>query len=59
MDFPSAMEKVGKGAIATAEFLLNTHEELASLSSENRAKFNALTTMLRDSKKRSEGGHET
>lgn len=48
-DWPEALERVGRGVTATAQFLLDTHEELSSLSAENRAKFSALTSMLRDS----------
>ena len=51
VDFPAILDQVGRGSAATAEFLLDAHEELSSLSDENRAKFSALTTMLRDSLK--------
>ncbi|MDA8412104.1 MAG: STAS domain-containing protein [Treponema sp.] len=48
-DFPARLDQVGRTATATAQFLLDTHEELASLSDENRAKFAALNGMLRES----------
>ena len=48
-DFPSSLERMGRGATATAQFLLDTHEELSSLSDENRAKFSALSSILRES----------
>ena len=51
LDLPPDLERVGRGAVATAEFLLDAHDELSSLSDENRAKFSALTTMLRESMK--------
>ena len=50
-DFPANLERVGRGSTATAQFLLDTHEELSSLSAENRAKFSALSSLLRDSLK--------
>jgi len=50
-DFPANLERVGRGATATAQFLLDTHEELSSLSPENRAKFSALSSLLRESLK--------
>lgn len=51
-DFPADLERVGRGAVATAEFLLDAHDELSNLSDENRARFSALSTMLRDSMKK-------
>lgn len=47
--FPGPMERVGAGARATAEFLLDAHEELSGLSEENKAKFGSLTELLRKS----------
>jgi anti-anti-sigma factor len=50
--FPEPMEKVGPGPRATAEFLLNAHEELTDLSEENKARFSTLTNALKDSIKK-------
>lgn len=54
---PETLERVGRGAATTAQFLLDTHEELSSLSDENRAKFSALTSILRESIKNPGGGN--
>jgi anti-anti-sigma factor len=56
--FPERMERIGRGSAATAEFLLDAHEELSSLSDDNRAKFSALTSLLRDSMRKPGAGHE-
>lgn len=55
LPFPPSLERVGRGVVATAEFLLDAHEELSNLSQENRAKFNALTSMLKESLRSPEG----
>lgn len=47
--FPQPMEKIGFGPRATAEFLLDAHEELTGLSEENKARFSSLTKALKDS----------
>jgi len=54
--FPSSLDRVGRGATTTAQFLLDTHEELSSLSEENRAKFSALSSILKDSIRKSGDG---
>jgi len=46
-DFPKIMERVGPGPRATAEFLLDAHEELSGLSDENKARFSTLTETLK------------
>jgi len=46
-DFPKIMERLGRGPRATAEFLLDAHEELTGLSEENRARFSTLTETLK------------
>ncbi|MEI6386854.1 MAG: STAS domain-containing protein [Spirochaetota bacterium] len=57
-DFPE-LERIGKGPsassldatsdAASAEFILDAHEELAAISDENRDRFSSLNTMLRES----------
>lgn len=47
--FPEPMESIGPGPRATAEFLLDAHEELSGLSEENKARFSTLTKALKDS----------
>ena len=54
-NFPDTLEQVGRVGTTTAQFLLDSHEELASLSEENRARFSALNGMLRESIKNQEG----
>ncbi len=54
-EIPAALDRVGRGVTTTAQFLLDTHEELSSLSDENRAKFSALSSMLRESIKKPGG----
>jgi len=46
-EFPRIMDRIEPGPRATAEFLLDAHEELADLSDENRARFSTLTDALR------------
>jgi anti-anti-sigma factor len=50
--FPDEMESLGQKRAATAEFLLDSHEELSELSEENRARFSTLTKALKDSLKK-------
>ncbi|HUX39123.1 MAG TPA: STAS domain-containing protein [Rectinemataceae bacterium] len=52
---PPSLDQVGRGVTTTAQFLLDSHEELSSLSDENRAKFSALSSMLRESIKKPGG----
>ncbi|MFZ4615420.1 MAG: STAS domain-containing protein [Rectinemataceae bacterium] len=51
-DFPE-LEGIGEGTkasdAASAEFLLDAHEELAAVSDGNRARFLTLNTLLRES----------
>lgn len=50
--FPGSLERIGRGPEATADFLLDAHEELSSLSEENRERFATLTSILRDALKK-------
>jgi len=45
--FPHGLSRVGPGPRATAEFLLDAHEELSDLSEENKKRFSTLTDTLR------------
>jgi len=45
--FPPIMDRLGPGPRATAEFLLDAHEELSELSPENRKRFSTLTDTLK------------
>ncbi len=54
-EFPKMMDRIEPGARATAEFLLDAHEELAGLSDENRARFSTLTDALRSALGRDKG----
>jgi anti-anti-sigma factor len=47
--FPQSMETIGPGPRATAEFILDAHEQLSEISDENRARFTTLTKALKDS----------
>ncbi len=48
LDLPPDMERVSDGAkAASARFLLEAHEELSNLSTENRRRFSTLTTVLK------------
>jgi anti-anti-sigma factor len=51
--FPAAMDDIGMKQKATAEFLLDAHENLIELSEENKNRFAVLRTVL---KNRTEGG---
>ena len=46
--FPDSMEAVVTAEKATAEFLLDVHENLMDLSEENRRKFSTLYSVLKD-----------
>lgn len=50
----SGMERVGDAAKATAEFILDAHEELSGLSSENKDRFAILTAALKSAVRQSE-----
>lgn len=45
--FPADLARLSGESRASARFLLDAHEELSSLSGENRKRFSALTTVLR------------
>ena len=45
---PVDMEEIGPAQRATAEFILDAHENLTELSEENRNRFATLTKILRD-----------
>ena len=45
---PRDTEEIGPSARATAEFILDAHENLSELSEENRNRFAGLTRILRD-----------
>jgi anti-anti-sigma factor len=45
--FPSDLARLSGGSRTSARFLLDAHEELSELSSENRKRFSALTTVLK------------
>jgi anti-anti-sigma factor len=47
IDFPSAMENVVTAEKATAEFLLDVHEDLIDLSDDNKKRFSTLYTVLK------------
>ncbi len=46
--FPRMLERLSAGPRATAEFLLDAHEELADISEENKRRFSTLTDALKD-----------
>ena len=46
---PGDMEEIGPSSRATAEFILDAHENLSELSEENRNRFATLTQTLRGS----------
>ena len=52
--FPKLMEVISLGPRATAEFILDAHEELSDLSEENKTRFSTLTQTLRTSIKKTE-----
>jgi anti-anti-sigma factor len=45
--FPSDIVRLSGDSRTSARFLLDAHEELSELSSENRKRFSALTTVLK------------
>ena len=45
--FPAELERISGEGKTSARFLLDAHEELSDLSSENRRRFATLTTVLR------------
>lgn len=47
--FPQLMESMAPGPRATAEFLLDAHENLSEISEDNRSRFSTLTKTLKDS----------
>ena len=49
VELPRDMEEIGPSPRATAEFILDAHENLSELSEENRNRFAGLTKILRDS----------
>jgi hypothetical protein len=53
--FPSDLPRVSSEIRASARFLLDAHEELASLSERNRKRFSTLTTVLRSAVDAEEG----
>jgi anti-anti-sigma factor len=46
--FPGDIERLYGDGRASAHFLLDAHEELSNLSSENRQRFSALSTVLKN-----------
>jgi len=48
VSFPEDMERIGTGTRASAQLILDAHEELSGLSEENRKRFSGLTSVLRD-----------
>jgi anti-anti-sigma factor len=46
---PDDMEQVGQRTRASAEFILDAHENLSELSEENKSRFSTLTKALKDS----------
>ena len=47
LDFPKDMLRVEGGPRASAQFILDSHEELTGLSEENKKRFAGLTAVLR------------
>jgi len=45
--FPADLARLSGGAKTSARFLLDAHEELSSLSSDNRQRFSTLTSVLK------------
>jgi anti-anti-sigma factor len=56
---PEGMERVAEGTRASAQFILDAHEELSGLSEENRARFAGLTAVLKGSLKDRNSGSGT
>jgi anti-anti-sigma factor len=48
VSLPPYMENIAGQGKATAEFLLNVHENLMELNDDNKAKFSVLTKVLKD-----------
>ena len=48
VSMPPFMENIAGQGKATAEFLLNVHENLMELNDDNKAKFSVLTKVLKD-----------
>jgi hypothetical protein len=55
---PTDMERIADGTRATAQFILDAHEELSALSEENRDRFSTLSALLKGSVKGDEGSRE-
>jgi anti-anti-sigma regulatory factor len=53
--FPSSLPRISSEGRASARFLLDAHDELTSLSEENRKRFSTLTTVLRSAVDAEEG----
>ena len=47
--FPQPMEAMALGPRATAQFILDAHENLTEMSKENQSRFSSLTKTLKDS----------
>jgi anti-anti-sigma factor len=57
--FPTDIARLSGESRTSARFLLDAHEELSELSSENRKRFSALTTVLKsavDAEEKKKGG---
>ena len=54
--FPDAMESVVTAEKATAEFLLDVHENLMDLNDDNKRRFSTLYSVLKNQIERSGGG---
>jgi anti-anti-sigma factor len=48
LDLPPYMENIAGKEAATAEFLLDAHENLMEISDENKARFSVLSKVLKD-----------
>jgi anti-anti-sigma regulatory factor len=53
--FPPDLARISSEGRASARFLLDAHDELASLSEENRKRFSTLTTVLKSAADAEEG----
>ncbi len=53
--FPPDLQRLSGAAKANARFILDAHEELSGLSSENRKRFSTLTSLLKGSIDSDEG----
>jgi anti-anti-sigma factor len=53
--FPADLPRLSGEARASARFLLDAHEELSGLSSENQRRFSTLTTVLKGAVEAEEG----